>query len=99
MRTFRLETGESRVDFEQARRLAGALADSVLGESVCLSWSDRKAGRESPSHASDCHGSCETPGYVEYALTRGASLRVILDGGAFDFLFRPLGEFAPAPPE
>ena len=95
MRTVRLESGEPPADFELARRLAGSVAELILGECTCLSWSDRITGRESPSNASDCHGSCEVPRYVEYALTRGASLRVRVDGETFDFLFRALGEFAP----
>ena len=94
MRTMRIETGEPAADFDLARRLAGSVAQSLLGECTCLSWRDRNSGRESPSNASDCHGSCEVPGYVEYAVTRGASLRVQVDGETFDFLFRALGEFA-----
>jgi hypothetical protein len=93
MRTVTVTTGESPLTFEEAHSLARALAEALLGECTCLSWSDRKAGRESPANASDCHGSCEVPGYVEYAVSRGATLRVIVDGGAFDFLFRDLREF------
>jgi len=84
------------VGFDLAKRLADALANAYLGESICLSWYDRDANQESPSHASDCHGSCETPGYVEYASHRGGELKVAVQSGAFVFCFRPLGEFARA---
>lgn len=59
-----------------------------------MSWYDREKDQESPAHASECHGSCEVPGYVEYAQNRGAELKVVVDDGAFVFCFRPLGEFA-----
>lgn len=93
MQSITLET-DLELDFDLARRLGDALAGACLGEFVCLSWFDRAAGQESPSHASDCHGSCETPGYLEYAIHRGAELRVALNAGRFVFCFRSLGEFA-----
>ena len=93
MRTLTLTTGDPPLSFEEAHSLARALAESLLGECTCLSWSDRKAGRESPGGACNRRGSPEAAGYVEYALKRGATLRVLVDGGAYDFLFRDLGEF------
>jgi Domain of unknown function (DUF5619) len=89
-----LET-ELELDFDLAKRIAEGVASACLGEYICLSWFDQAAGQECPSHASDCHGSCETPGYLEYAIHRGAELRVDLKAGRFVFCFRPLGEFAP----
>ena len=93
MKIISMET-ELALDFGAARRFAEAVANAYLGESVCLSWYDRGADQESPSHASECHGSCEVPGYVEYATHRGAELKVVIQSGAFAFCFRPLGEFA-----
>jgi hypothetical protein len=84
------------VTFELAKRLADAIANAYLGECTCLSWYDRASDQESPSHASDCHGSCEVPGYIEYATHRGAELKVVVQSGAFVFCFRSLGEFAGA---
>jgi len=95
MKSIALETDLS-VEFTLAKRLADSVANTYLGESVCLSWYDRAAEQESPSHASDCHGSCEAPGYLEYAIHRGAELKVVVQSGAFVFCFRPLGEFAAA---
>jgi hypothetical protein len=83
-------------DFSAAKRLADDTAGRELAEPVCLSWFDREADRESPAHASECHGDCEMPGYVEYALTRGAELQVVVGEGAFVFCYRPLGEFSDA---
>jgi len=85
---------EPGLDFMAAKRLADERADARLEQPICLSWYDRAADRESPAHASECHGDCEIPGYVEYAATRGAELKVIIGDGAYVFCYRPLGEFA-----
>ena len=94
LRTESIDSGATDLDFAAAKRLADALADSRLDRPICLSWFDRAADRESPAHASECHGDCDLPGYVEYASTRGGELRVIVDGGAYVFCYRPIGEFA-----
>jgi hypothetical protein len=85
------------IDFYRAKALADAAAEVLLGECVCLSWYDRAEDRESPAHASECHGTCEVPGYVEYALNRGGELKVVVGDGDFVFCHRPLGEFAGLP--
>jgi hypothetical protein len=82
------------LDFATAKSLADAAAAAALDDPVCLSWYDRANDRESPAHASECHGDCDMPGYVEYAVTRGAELKVVVGGGAYIFCYRPLGEFA-----
>ena len=93
LQTKHIETGDSPIDFAAAKRLADEAAARGLDEPICLSWFDRAADRESPAHASECHGDCEMPGYVEYAVTRGAELRIVVDKGAFVFCYRPIGEF------
>ncbi|MEE4270330.1 MAG: AF1514 family protein [Thermoanaerobaculales bacterium] len=89
-----ITTGDTEPDFSTAKRLADETAERRLDAPICLSWYDRAADRESPAHASECHGDCEMPGYVEYAVTRGAELKVIVDNGAYVFCYRPIGEFA-----
>jgi hypothetical protein len=89
-----IETVGGSPDFATAKRLADESAERILDQPICLSWYDRAADRESPAHASECHGDCEMPGYVEYAVTRGAELKVVIDGGAYVFCYRPIGEFA-----
>jgi hypothetical protein len=85
---------ELELDFASAKQLADEAAARSLDRPICLSWFDREADRESPAHASECHVDCEIPGYVEYAVTRGAELKVVVGGGAYVFCYRPLGEFA-----
>ncbi len=82
------------IDFKSAKTLADTQAAVELCEPICLSWYDRAADRESPAHASECHGDCEMPGYVEYAVTRGAEIEIVVADGAYVFCYRPLGEFA-----
>ena len=82
-------------DFDRAKRAADALARTLLGESVCMSWYDRTLDREAPAHVSECHDdSCDVPGYVDFARSRGAELMVDVAGGEFVFCYRRLGEFA-----
>ncbi len=92
LRSIRVEAPGA--DFDAAKSLADEVAARELAEPVCLAWYDRARDRESPAHASECHGDCEMPGYVEYALTRGAELEVVVGDGAFVFCYRPVGEFA-----
>jgi|GEM_PF-468361 len=94
LRTVRIVLDERSPVHARLRRLADAVAGALLAEPVCLAWYDRALRQESPAHASDCHGDCELPGYEEYALTRGAELKVVVNDGAAVFLYRPLGEFA-----
>ena len=94
LKTHTITTNDSELGFAAAKELADDAARDALDGPICLSWYDRGADRESPAHASECHGDCEMPGSVEYAVTRGAELKIVVDDGAFVFCYRPLGEFA-----
>jgi hypothetical protein len=87
---------EQDLDFSTANRVADAVAASLIGEqTVCLSWYDRVRQHECPAHASECHDdSCDLPGYIEYAESRGAQLRVDIDDGTYVFCYRSVEEFA-----
>jgi hypothetical protein len=93
-RTIEVDSPDSGRDLATARGCADAVAADLLDDPVCLSWVDTATGRESPAHASECHGDCDIPGAVEYALNRGAELKVVVDDGRFIFCYRALGEFA-----
>ncbi|MFW5739588.1 MAG: AF1514 family protein, partial [Myxococcota bacterium] len=94
MRVVDLTSGNPDLDQPGARVLADAAATAHLEEPILLSWYDRDRDFESPAHASECHDACDVPGYLEYAESRGALIRVDVDGGRFVFCYRPLGEFA-----
>jgi hypothetical protein len=89
-----IATPPTGFDFAAAKALADAAAAQRLDGPICLSWYDRANDRESPAHAGECHVDCEMPGYVEYAVTRGAELKIVVGGGDYVFCYRPLGEFA-----
>jgi hypothetical protein len=94
LHTEKISAPATGLEFSDAKELADAAAARRLDGPICLAWFDRANDRESPAHASECHGDCETPGYVEYAVTRGAELKIVIDDGAYVFCYRPLGEFA-----
>lgn len=75
------------VDYLAAMRLAEREAASRLGEAMLLSWYDRDRDFEAPQHVSECHADSAVPGYVDYALHRGAALKVDIENGRFVFFF------------
>ena len=97
MKTVTISANETNVTLEQAMSVASAVSEVLLGESTCLSWYDKADDRESPAHTSECHEACAIPGYVDYAMNRGAELKVVIGDGDYVFLHRPLGEFAGLP--
>ena len=76
-------------DHLAALPLARAEAQARLGDCMLLSWYDRDRNFEAPQHVSECHQASAVPGYVDYAVHRGASLKVDIEGGRFVFFFRP----------
>ncbi|MDM8546094.1 AF1514 family protein [Candidatus Venteria ishoeyi] len=74
-------------DYLQAMSVANKVAEDKLGEAMQLSWYDRDRDFESPQHASECHMNSAIPGYVDYALYRDASLRVVFEDERFVFFY------------
>ena len=77
-------------DYMEAMRLANAEAGKRLGEHMLLSWYDRDRDFESPQHASECHQGNAVPGYVDYGVCHGATLKVDVDSGRFVFFYMPV---------
>ena len=77
-------------DYREAMQLANAEASVRLGEHMLLSWYDRDRDFESPQHASECHQDSAVPGYVDYGLHHGASLKIDIEDGRFVFFYRPV---------
>ena len=75
------------VDYLAAMRLAEREARSRLGEAMLLSWYDRDRDFEAPQHVSECHADSAVPGYVDYALHRGAVLKIDIESGRFVFFY------------
>jgi len=76
-------------DYLAALRLANAEAERLLGEFMLLSWYDRDRDFEAPQHVSECHADSAVPGYVDYAVHRGATLKVDIEDGRFVFFYLP----------
>ena len=94
MKTVSVTSTELDIGFYAAKDIADATATALLEDMTCLSWFDRERNQEAPAHVSECHDdSCETPGYLDYAMSRGAELKVDIGGGAFVFLYRSVAEF------
>ena len=77
-------------DYLAAMAIASAAARKRLGEAMLLSWYDRDRDFEAPQHVSECHQDSAVPGYVDYALHRGASLKVDIEHGRFVFFYLPV---------
>jgi len=75
------------VDYLAAMRLAELEAANRLGQAMLLSWYDRDRDFEAPQHVSECHADSAVPGYVDYALHRGAALKVDIENGRFVFFY------------
>lgn len=77
-------------DYLAALALAKTEAQTRLGDCMLLSWYDRDRGFEVPQHVSECHQAGATPGYVDYAVHRGARLMIDIESGRFVFFYRPV---------
>ncbi len=73
-------------DYQAAMALADEEAEK-RGQPMLLSWYDRDRDFESPQHASECGKEGATPGYVDYALTRCANLKVDVHHGRYIFFY------------
>ena len=85
-----LAPAERLPDYTAAMSLANAEAEKRLGENMLLSWYDRDRDFESPQHASECHLDSAVPGYVDYGVYHGATLKVDVEQGRFVFFYLPV---------
>jgi hypothetical protein len=77
-------------DYLEAMQLANEEADRRLKEHMLLSWYDRDRDFESPQHASECHQASAVPGYVDYGIFHGATLKIDIEQGRFVFFYMPV---------
>jgi hypothetical protein len=85
-----LAPAEPLPDYRAAMRVANAEAEQRFGEYMLLSWYDRDRDFESPQHASECHQDGAVPGYVDYGIYHGATLKVDIERGRFVFFYLPV---------
>jgi hypothetical protein len=90
VKVINLEPVNKLDDYTQAMSIANEQADEHIGEHMLLSWYDRDRDFESPQHASECGADAAIPGYVDYGLHHGATLKVDFERGRFVFFYMPL---------
>lgn len=90
--TIELTPSPRATDYRAAMTLANAEAEKQLEQFMLLSWYDRDRDFESPQHASECHLDSATPGYVDYGIHHGATLKVDIEQGRFVFFYLPIGD-------
>lgn len=77
-------------DYHEAMKLANTEAEKRLGEYMLISWYDRDRDFESPQHSSECHQGSAVPGYVDYGIHHGATLKIDIEEGRFVFFYLPV---------
>jgi len=77
-------------DYRAAMQMANTEAEARLGQYMLLSWYDRDRDFESPQHASECHQDSAVPGYVDYGIHHGATLKLDIEHGRFVFFYLPV---------
>ncbi len=98
MKTMNIQS-ELEINFDKATKMADAIAISLLGEQTsCLSWYDKLRDHECPAGVSECHDVCDIPGFLEYAETRGAQLKIDVNAGTFIFCYVTVEDYDVADP-
>ena len=77
-------------DYLEAMVLAKKEALQHVDDSMLMSWYDRDRDFESPQHATESDEECAVPGYVEYGISHGATLKIDIEKGRFIFFFTPV---------
>lgn len=90
VKTIMLSPATSPSDYLEAMKIANSTADSELEDHMLLSWYDRDRDFESPQHSSECHANSPLPGYVDYGVYHGATLKVDIEEGRFVFFYLPI---------
>lgn len=88
--TVSLHPEPSPADYQLAMKIANEVADHKLENHMLLSWYDKDRDFESPQHASECHANSPLPGYVDYGVYHGATLKVDIEDGRFVFFYLPV---------
>lgn len=88
--TLELSPEISPLDYLEAMKIADRVAHEKFEDYMLLSWYDRDRDFESPQHASECHANSPLPGYVDYGVYHGATLKVDIENGRFVFFYLPV---------
>jgi hypothetical protein len=79
--------------YAAAVQLANAEAEKLYGDDYMLvAYRDGDRGFEFPQHVDECHSQSAVPGYIDYAIYHGASLKVSIEEGRFVLFYVATGE-------
>jgi hypothetical protein len=90
IRIIQLAPDTAPADLREAMTLADIAAQKQYGEVMLLSWYDRDRDFESPQHSTECHLDSAVPGYVDYGISHGAKLMIVIQDGRFVFFYMPV---------
>lgn len=79
-----IQSPDSPFDRVSARNLANQKVREIYPDAMLLAWYEAKTGKFGPKTECDFG---EKPAWMVYAETRGADLTIVLDGGAFVFIY------------
>ena len=74
-------------DYAEALMIANAEAEQYFDDAMLLSSYDQERDFEIPQHAGECHLNSAIPGYIDYALYHGATLKIVLNKGQYSFFY------------
>ncbi len=74
-------------DYISAMQMADSEASKYYEDKMLIAWYDRDRDFESPQHASECHVNSAIPGYIDYALYHGATMKIDIEQGRFIFFY------------
>jgi len=74
-------------NYLSAMKLADVEADTHYDDKMLIAWYDRDRDFESPQHASECHVNSAIPGYIDYAIYHGATMKIDIEQGRFIFFY------------
>jgi len=77
-------------DYNAAVAMAKVEAVKRFEEYMLISWYDRDRDYESPPNTSERGDEFPKDGYIHYALSHGAKLKVDIGQGRFVFFFTPV---------
>ena len=83
----KIDTTVAIDDYAAALLIANTEAEKYFEDAMLLSSYDRERDFEIPQHAGECHVNSAIPGYIDYALYHGASLKIVLNNEQYSFFY------------
>lgn len=82
-----INTTATIANYAAALVIAHAEAAKHFEDAMLLSSYDRERDFEIPQHAGECHVNSAIPGYIDYALYHGATLKIVLNNEQYSFFY------------